>query len=100
MTETIGVAFSPTGRRLAALGADNRLYVWDFNAGNALRAIAVNVVPSRASIGHAFRPPERGTALAWWTDDSLALVTGAGRVTVLPLDSEKWNRRIEFHARP
>ena len=94
-SETITVAFSPNGRRLAALGADNRMYVWDFADGTASRFSPP--APSRTAPRSAMLPQrdERASWLAWMSDDSLAVVTGSAEVTVIQLDPGKWRRRID-----
>ena len=94
-SETITVAFSPNGRRLAALGADNRLYVWDFADGIAARFLTIGAIPRRAAVGTAPQRDERASWLAWMADDSLAVVSGGADVTVIQLDPAKWRRRID-----
>ena len=94
-TDTITVAFSPDGRRLAALGADNRLYVWEFADGTASRFLTIGAIPRRAAVGTAPQRDERASWLAWMADDSLAVVSGGADVTVIQLDPAKWRRRID-----
>jgi WD40 repeat protein len=92
-SETITVAFSPNGKRLAALGADNRIYVWDFVNGKASRFLSV--VPSRAAISNATQANEHGGWLAWISDESIAVVTSRATINVLQLDTNKWLSRID-----
>jgi WD40 repeat protein len=89
------VAFSPGGRRLAALGSDQRLYVWNFDRDEATRMLAFGAIPSRATIGDASRRGENASWLAWISDDSLAVATASAAITVIRLDEEKWRQRID-----
>jgi WD40 repeat protein len=93
--EMRAVAFSPGGHRLAALGADDRIYVWDFGRDTATRILAFGAIPSRATIGDASRPVENAGWLAWMSDDSIAVATASAAIRVIRLDESKWRQRID-----
>jgi WD40 repeat protein len=94
-SETRAVAFSPGGQRLAALGMDHRVYVWDFENGMAKRALAVDAIPTRATMGDGSRSGERAGWLAWMSDDTIAVATASSAITVIRLDQARWRQRID-----
>jgi WD40 repeat protein len=64
------VTFRPDGQRLATLGAEGMIRVWDTGSGRELRAIdltrAVRRPPSPTSAGLRWGPDGRRLASAWW----------------------------------
>jgi WD40 repeat protein len=93
--EPIAVAFSPDATKLAALGADNRLYIWSLLEDRADRFVVVNSIPNRSVVADADRRQERASWIAWVSNDSIAVATGMSAVSVIGLDPVKWRRRIE-----
>jgi WD40 repeat protein len=89
------VAFSPDGTKLAALAADNRVYVWSLREDGAERYASFNGVPDRTRVADREARDQRATWLAWVTNDSIALATGVSAITVIGLDPAKWQRRID-----
>jgi WD40 repeat protein len=93
--ETSTVAFSPDGQKLAALGSDNRLYVWTFGRHEPELQFVVGVIPSRATIGDAGQRNETATWLDWVSTDQVAVATRSAAVTVISIEPAKWLKRID-----
>jgi WD40 repeat protein len=93
--EPYTVAFSPDGTKLAALAADNRVYVWSLREDGAERYASFNGVPDRTRVADREARDQRATWLAWVTNDSIALATGVSAINVIGLDPGKWQRRID-----
>jgi WD40 repeat protein len=94
-SETRTVAFSPAGQKLAALGVDHRVYVWNFDNGTATRILAVDAIPTRATIGDGSRSGERAGWLTWMSEDTIAIATASAAITAIRLDPARWRRRID-----
>lgn len=80
------VAFSPDGTRLAALGADNRLYVWRVRGDMFERYAVLVAIPNRAAVAEADRRQERARWLTSVGNDSVALATETSAITIVGLD--------------
>jgi WD40 repeat protein len=90
-SETMTVAFSPNGQRLAALGADNRIYIWSFVDGKAARLVTFS--PARSVVEGEYRQNDRIGWLAWVSDETIAMVNGPAGISVVQLNSDKWRGR-------
>ena len=87
--DTIAVAFSTDGTRIAALDSQGFLYVWNLNAEPELW-LAVPATP----IGAAGNNVRRGAHwLTWLADGSLALATQSDGIQILVLDEDRWKAR-------
>jgi WD40 repeat protein len=97
--ETLTVAFSPDGRRLAALSSADRLYVWQLRGDTADLELDleldVGVIPRRVSVGNAAKGAEHAQWLDWLSNDNIAIATGSAAITVVGLDPAKWLKRID-----
>jgi WD40 repeat protein len=93
--EPYTVAFSPDGTMLAALAADNRVYVWSLREDGAERYASFKGVPDRTRVADRETREQLATWLAWVTNDSIALATGASAINVILLDPAKWQGRID-----
>jgi WD40 repeat protein len=92
--EVATVAFSPDGRKLAALGADNRLYVWTLGDSGAELYLSVGTIPHRGIVGDA---AQSGNArwLDWISGDHIAIATGSAAISVVDIDPANWLKRID-----
>jgi WD40 repeat protein len=93
--ETLTVAFSPDGKKLAALGSDNRLYVWAISESKAELDLAVSVLTGRAAVGDGNRRGEHASWLDWASNDHVAVATSTAAITVIGIDPAKWLKRID-----
>jgi WD40 repeat protein len=89
------VAFSPDGKKLAALGDDKRMYVWTFDQNVVTRYLTVGVVPRRAIVGDGAGGNEKADWLDWLSDDKVAVVTDIAAISVFVIDPDKWLKRID-----
>jgi WD40 repeat protein len=89
------VAFSPDGQKLAALGSDNRLYIWLVASHSATLYIVVNVILQRAVVGDATHDNEHATWLDWMSDDQVAIAVSSAAIGVIGVDPNKWLKRID-----
>lgn len=96
--DTKVVAFSPDGRRFAALGSDARLYVWSFDAQNGRHALLASLpaVPEAVRGGRLSRDDERRAAnwIDWRDSRRIAIATAAGEALLLDIDPAAWRRRL------
>ena len=93
--EISSVAFSPDGQKLAALSADNWLYIWSIGPKAAELYLAVPVITRRTLVGAAGTEHEHATWLDWIADDRVAIATGIAALRVVTIDPEKWLKRID-----
>jgi hypothetical protein len=87
------VAFSPDNTKLAALGSDGMLYVWQFNQTDAALTPLASVfpVPSRVD-----RKGRRAAAwLAWIDNATIAIAASSGDIVLLAVSPEKWQQRLQ-----
>jgi hypothetical protein len=93
---TNAVAFSQDGARLAALGADDRLYVWSFDpaTGKAEQRFTTEAVPGTSRAGEMDTGGRRARAIAWVGDERLAIATIAGEMLVLNVAESLWLERL------
>ena len=89
------VAFSPDGKKLAALGNDKRLYVWTVGQNSAEPYLNIAIVPRHAIVGDATRRREYAGWLGWVANDRIAVATGIAAINVIGIDSAKWLNRID-----
>ncbi|SHI08033.1 TIR domain-containing protein [Bradyrhizobium erythrophlei] len=92
--ETVSVAFSPTGSKLAALDALGGLTIWEFEQGNAHLSLATRALPLAR-----MRPIRAGKAqpptMIFWSDDTHILICGGtGHPEVVSTNASEWARRI------
>lgn len=91
--EVVGVAFNPSGQKLAALGAVGELTIWDIGRGPGELSLSVNIIenllPRDLSLDR-----QRPTSLAW-SDDSHVIVSG-GILTpqIISISELDWARRV------
>jgi WD40 repeat protein len=96
--QILSVAFSPNGRKLAALGDDSRLYVWTFDDSSAVLEFAVTVVMRRGIVGDAADRHGYATWLDWIADDRIAVATNIAAISIIGTDPDKWLQRIDSFA--
>ena len=89
------VAFSPDGQKLAALGSDNRLYIWLVTTNDATLYLAVNVISRRAAVGDGEHRNEHASWLDWISDDHIAIAVNSAAISVVGIDPKKWLKRID-----
>jgi WD40 repeat protein len=89
------VAFSPDGQKLAALGSDNRLYVWLIGPHDATLYLAVNVIFQRAVVGDAARNNEHATSFDWMSNDHVAIAVNGAAISVVGIEPDKWLKRLD-----
>ncbi|MET0923309.1 MAG: TIR domain-containing protein [Xanthobacteraceae bacterium] len=89
------VVFSPDGSKLAALGSENRVYVWSLREDGAERYAVFGALPRRSAVADAKDRERAATWLAWIGNDAIALATTESAINVIGLDPAKWQRRIE-----
>ena len=87
------VAFSPDGRKLAALLSNGKLYVWTWDGGAAERFATTRAVPERSIAGKAANRRRAASWIVWNSSNTLAVATAAGRVQILNLDEAAWRDR-------
>jgi WD40 repeat protein len=88
------VAFSPDGRRLAALGTDNRLYIWSLGEEELALYLSVGVITRRAIVADRVNRNEQGSWLAWISDDRVAAAVESAAISVFEIEPDRWLRRI------
>ncbi len=89
------VAFSPDGKKLAALGSDMRLYVWTVTQADAELYLSVSIMPRRAIVGEITQRSSQTSRIEWVSDDRLAIPTGIPAVSVVTVDPVRWQARIK-----
>jgi Novel STAND NTPase 1/WD domain, G-beta repeat len=89
------VAFSPDGTRLAAVGGDNRLYIWTLHEGRAERFAVMNTLLARSAVEDGDRRRDGALWLDWVTNDRIALATSGSAITIIGLDPAAWRRRVD-----
>jgi WD40 repeat protein len=89
------VVFSPDGSKLAALGSDNRVYLWSLREDGAERYVVFGALPRRSAVADAKDRERAATWLAWMGNDAIAVATTESAMNVIGLDPAKWQRRIE-----
>jgi WD40 repeat protein len=89
------VAFSPDGRKLAALGADNRFYIWTLGENGAELYLSVGTILHRAIVGDATQHDTHATWLDWIAEDRIAIASGSAAISVVSIDPAKWLRRAD-----
>jgi WD40 repeat protein len=87
------VAFSPDGRRLAALGNDSWLYVWTIGDGGA--ALEFAITARRSLVGNAGDSQVQATWVDWIANDRIAVATNTAAINVITIDPDKWLHRID-----
>jgi len=88
------VAFSPDSRRLALLGATDRISVFDLSASGAP---LLRDIPATSDVARN-RANSNGRLAAWlaWQDDTTLLVaTAAGTIESFALDEAGWQARVD-----
>jgi WD40 repeat protein len=94
--DTKVVAFSPANTKLAALGSDGMLYVWQFDPTNGALAPLASVFPVPSGIdrkGSSFG--RRAAAWLTWVDDaSIAIAASSGDIVLVTVSPEKWPERL------
>lgn len=95
-SNTKTVAFSPDGKRFAALGADATLYAWEFDAdtGAFSNQIAVPAVPQAVAEDEKAGRLRPASWMEWAGPDRLAIAAAAGSVLIVNLDRSAWNHRL------
>ena len=88
------VAFSPDSRRLALLGATDRISVFDLSAPGAplLRDIPATSDVARNRGGGSGR---LAAWLAWQDDTTLLVATASGTIESFALDEAGWQARVD-----
>jgi WD40 repeat protein len=86
-------AFSPDGAKLAALAADNRVYVWNVSDSRATRQLVLETVLQRSPV--VGETGATASGIAWVTNDGLAIATGISAINIVKLDSAKWLQRAK-----
>lgn len=86
------VAFSPDGRKLAALG-DQRLYVWTI--GTVATPYLSVAAPRRAVVGDRVSGTETLRWMDWISNNRILLATSASAIRTINIDSEDWRKRID-----
>ena len=89
------VAFSPDGKKLAALGTDNRLYIWTLGENDAVLYLSIGVIPRRAVVGDAAQHHDHANCIDWISEDRVAIATYSAAITVIGIDPDKWLKRID-----
>jgi WD40 repeat protein len=89
------VAFSPDGKKLAALGDDKRMYVWTFDQNLVARYLTIGIVPRRIIVGDGVGGNEKADWLDWLSDDKVAVATDIAAISVFVIDPDKWLKRID-----
>ena len=92
------VAFSPDGRKLAALGNDGRLYVWTIDHNAVALEFAVTVITHRGIVGDAANRHDQAKCLDWIADDRIAVATNIAAISIIGTDPDKWLKRIDSSA--
>jgi WD40 repeat protein len=89
------VAFSPDGKKLAALGDDKRMYVWTFDQNLVTRYLTIGIVPRRAIVDDGAGGNEKADWLDWLSDEKVAVATDIAAISVFVIDPDKWFKRID-----
>jgi WD40 repeat protein len=93
--EISSVAFSPDGQKLAALGNDNRFYIWTLGDNGAELYLSVGIILHRALVGDAAQRNDHANWLDWLSDDRVAIATNSPAISVVSIDPAKWLERID-----
>jgi hypothetical protein len=85
----------PGRHQLAAVGGDNRLYIWTLQDDRAERFAVVNTLLARSAEEDGERRREGALWLDWGTNDRIALATSSSAITVIGLDPTRWQQRVD-----
>ena len=89
------VAFSPDGKKLAALDAKGKVYVWTVDESSADRFAVFSGTPKeRSGIAGDVGGAPKAVWLSWVNNESLALASGTSSINVVGLDPGRWRSRI------
>ncbi|MEJ0050154.1 MAG: TIR domain-containing protein [Methylovirgula sp.] len=88
------VAFSPDGKKLAALGSDNRLYVWTLEVDGPEPYLAIGLIPRRTGVGRTGDRRENVSWFDWISNDNVAIAGDIAAVSVINTDPVRWLKRI------
>jgi WD40 repeat protein len=92
--EPNAVAFNRDGSKLAALGKQNRLYVWTRTQGASERFAVVDAALAKSVVAETGSANPNIGWIAWMPDDQVAVATGTSTVRVIRLDPAHWAQRI------
>lgn len=92
--EPNAVAFNRDGSKLAALGKQNRLYVWTRTQGASERFAVVDASLAKSVVAETGSASRNIGWIAWMPDDQVAVATGTSTVRVIRLDPAHWAQRI------
>lgn len=87
------VAFSPDSKKLAALGSDSRVYVWQLQDGEFELSLSFRSIPERSTVVEPEQRSRVARWLAWVTPDQVAFAAEQSAVNIIDIDPAKWRRR-------
>lgn len=92
--DTRVVTFEPDGDRLAVLGSDGWLSVYQLGGGNLVPVLGLDPVATRSRAGRDSARGRSAQWLEWAGHGQLALSTAAGDIHLISLDEDIWRRRV------
>ena len=93
--EPAAVAFSREGERLAALGSDDRVYIWDLAIPGQPQIASFDSVPNRRGTGTADAKEPHAAWIDWLPNGRLAVAARSPEILIVSLDDQTWVHRLD-----
>lgn len=93
--DTKTVAFSPDATKIAILGSNDQLFVFDLSRPDDALVLGAPAVPEHSVAGREAGKVRAANWLAWIDNQTLAIPTIAGTVDLVSIDPADWRGRVD-----